>query len=44
VNSLDDQAQATEVRQVFGDAQPPHVTGQEIALSGYGFRWLRLLD
>jgi hypothetical protein len=32
------------VRQVLGDAQPPHSTGQQIMLSGYGFRWLRLLD
>jgi maltose alpha-D-glucosyltransferase / alpha-amylase len=23
-------------------SEPPHSTGQEIALSGYGFRWLRL--
>jgi hypothetical protein len=30
------------VHQVLGDAQPPHGTGQEITLSGYGFRWLRL--
>jgi maltose alpha-D-glucosyltransferase/alpha-amylase len=41
---LDDQAQASEVRQVLGDDQPPHTTGQEITLGGYGFRWLRLLD
>jgi maltose alpha-D-glucosyltransferase / alpha-amylase len=41
---LDEQAQATEVHQVLGDAQPPHGTGEDIALSGYGFRWLRLLD
>jgi maltose alpha-D-glucosyltransferase / alpha-amylase len=40
---LDDQAQASEVCQVLGDAQPPHGTGEDIALSGYGFRWLRLL-
>jgi maltose alpha-D-glucosyltransferase / alpha-amylase len=38
------QAKTKEVRQVLGDAEPPYSTGQEIALSGYGFRWLRLLD
>jgi maltose alpha-D-glucosyltransferase/alpha-amylase len=38
----DDQAQATDVRQVLGDPGPPHRTGQQITLSGYGFRWLRL--
>jgi maltose alpha-D-glucosyltransferase / alpha-amylase len=42
--NLDGQAPAGEVRQVLGDSGPPHSTGQEIALSGYGFRWLRLLD
>ena len=31
-----------EVRQVLGDAEPTYSTGQEIALGGYGFRWLRL--
>ncbi len=36
------QAKTTEVRRVPGDAEPPYSTGQEIALSGYGFRWLRL--
>ena len=41
---LDGQAQAREMRQVLGDAEPPHRTGMQIALSGYGFRWLRLLD
>jgi hypothetical protein len=42
--NLDGQAPASEVRQVLGDPGHPHSTGQEIALSGYGFRWLRLLD
>ena len=36
------QARTKEVRQVLGDAEPPYSTGQEIALGGYGFRWLRL--
>jgi maltose alpha-D-glucosyltransferase/alpha-amylase len=36
------QAKPTEVRQVLGDTEPPFTTGQEIALGGYGFRWLRL--
>jgi maltose alpha-D-glucosyltransferase / alpha-amylase len=42
--NLGGQPQAAEVRQVLGDAGPPHRTGQQIALGGYGFRWLRLLD
>ena len=36
------QAKIKEVRQVLGDAEPAYSTGQEIALGGYGFRWLRL--
>jgi hypothetical protein len=36
------QAKPEEVRQVLGDTEPPYSTGQEIALGGYGFRWLRL--
>jgi maltose alpha-D-glucosyltransferase/alpha-amylase len=45
-DDLDDQAQAktNEVRQVLGDAEPPHGTGQEITLGSYGYRWLRLHD
>jgi hypothetical protein len=45
-DDLDERAQTKtkEVRQVLGDAEPPYSTGQEIALSGYGFRWLRVLD
>jgi maltose alpha-D-glucosyltransferase / alpha-amylase len=41
---LAESAQASEVRQVLGDAQPPpqHRPGDRV--SGYGFRWLRLLD
>jgi len=38
------QAKPTEVRQVLGDTEPPYSTGQEIALRGYGFRWLRLIE
>jgi maltose alpha-D-glucosyltransferase/alpha-amylase len=43
---LGDQPQAAtkQVRQVLGDGGPPHTTGEEITLTGYGFRWLRLLD
>jgi maltose alpha-D-glucosyltransferase/alpha-amylase len=41
---LDDRAQTKDVRQVLGDAEPPHGTNQETTLGGYGFRWLRLLD
>jgi hypothetical protein len=43
---VDERAQAStaEVRQVLGDADPPCRPGQEIALGGYGFRWLRVLD
>jgi hypothetical protein len=44
---VDERAQAStaEVRQVLGgDAEPPCMPGQEIALGGYGFRWLRVLD
>jgi maltose alpha-D-glucosyltransferase/alpha-amylase len=37
-------ARTKEVRQVLGDAEPPHSTSQEIALGGYGFRWLRLIE
>ena len=35
-------ASKKRMRQVLGDAEPPYSTGQEIALGGYGFRWLRL--
>jgi maltose alpha-D-glucosyltransferase / alpha-amylase len=43
---LGDQPQAAtkQVRQVLGDGGPPHTTGEEITLTGYGFRWLRLLN
>ena len=45
-DDLDDRAHAKtkEVRQVLGDAEPPYNISQEVALGGYGFRWLRLLD
>jgi maltose alpha-D-glucosyltransferase/alpha-amylase len=45
-DDLDERAQTKtkEVRQVLGDAEPPCLPGQEIALGGYGFRWLRVLD
>jgi hypothetical protein len=36
------QAETKKVRQVLGDPDPPNSTGQDIALGGYGFRWLRL--
>lgn len=29
---------------VLASLEPPDSTGQEIALGGYGFRWLRLQD
>ena len=28
------------MRQVLGDADPPYIPAQEIALDRYGFRWL----
>jgi glycosidase len=36
-----DQARGEGLRQVLGDADPPYVAGQDIALGRYGFRWLR---
>jgi maltose alpha-D-glucosyltransferase/alpha-amylase len=42
-SDLDPQAQVKEVLQVLGDGAPSAI-GREIALDGYGFRWLRLLD
>jgi maltose alpha-D-glucosyltransferase/alpha-amylase len=44
-DDLDERAQArtSEVHQVLGDADPC-VPGQDLALGGYGFRWLRVLD
>jgi maltose alpha-D-glucosyltransferase/alpha-amylase len=41
LDGLDGLAQADQMRQVLGDAEPPYRPGQPITLGRYGFRWLR---
>jgi maltose alpha-D-glucosyltransferase/alpha-amylase len=40
-DDADGPAEGERLTQVLGDADPPYVAGQEIALGRYGFRWLR---